>query len=420
MLTRREFVLTCALSALAAGWAASTQSFQVYRYWDSDEYFLMAQQMAAGETVTASAPYAYRVLTPWIVSRCCSADIQSGFLAVNLLAGVATALLLGVWLRQFVSSAGIRLLIVAGVVLHWLGPIRFSFYYPVYVDPLFQLLVVAALIASERLRQSLTVGNALAYGALVVLGTLGRELMLIVPACALLAATIDRRSRTLRLSWQAMALVAGLAAYLLVRASVDPRQTDYSFADALVAQLTRKRPESLILTWFLAFGPIVAILAYDWRATLMFLRQRLDLAALLVQCTLLAYLGGTDTERLVLWSTPVVAVLVAQSLERHRRLVQGAAVATTLAAGQLLSERVLWPVPDPGSAVRALGETQWSDRLYAIANRVFVIDDFHWNLWSYFGSRPFHLVQLAFYLALSAGVVLLMKRRAEALKVTSR
>jgi hypothetical protein len=43
---------------------------------------------------------------------------------------------------------------------------------------------------------------------------------------------------------------------------------------------------------------------------------------------------------------------------------------------------------------------------------VFVIDDFHWNLWSNFGSRPFHLVQLAFYLAISATVIALMRRGA--------
>jgi hypothetical protein len=285
---------------------------------------------------------------------------------------------------------------------------------------MFQLLVIAALLAGERLRQSPTAANGVAYAALVVLGTLAREAMLIVPACALVAATIDRRARTPRLSWQAMALAGGVAAFLVVRASVDPRP-GYGFVAAAAAQFANKPPESLLLAWFLAFGPVVAIVAYDWRATLTFLRERLDLAALLVQCTLLAYLGGTDTERLVLWSMPVVAMLVAQSLDRHRRLVQGAAVATMLAAGQLLSERVLWPVPDPGREAVALGETtRWPDRLYAIANRVFVIDDFHWNLWSSFGSRRFHFLQLAFYLALSAAIVLLMKRRAAALKPTPR
>ena len=44
----------------AAAWASQTQSYQVYRYWDSDEYFLMAQQFAAGEPVTAVTPSAFR------------------------------------------------------------------------------------------------------------------------------------------------------------------------------------------------------------------------------------------------------------------------------------------------------------------------------------------------------------------------
>ena len=61
---------------------------------------------------------------------------------------------------------------------------------------------------------------------------------------------------------------------------------------------------------------------------------------------------------------------------------------------------------------------QVEPRCEVIANRVFVIDDFHWNLWSNFGSRPFHLVQLALYLAVSAAVVALMHRGAMRLSLS--
>ncbi|HET9706552.1 MAG TPA: hypothetical protein VFP85_21075 [Vicinamibacterales bacterium] len=404
------------ISAFGAAWAFHTQEFQVFRYWDSDEYFLMAEQLAAGQPVTASLPYAYRPLTPWIVGSCCGTNIQTGFLAVNLAAGLLTAMLLVVWLRRFTSSAGVRVLVVAALMLHWLSPLRFSFYYPAYVDPVFHLLVVAALISGEWLRAAPSIGRGLLYCGLVVLGTLAREVMLIVPLCAALAAAIDRRAR----GWQAVALAAAAVVYLAVQWSVAPRSTDYSWLGAVSAQLSRKRPESLLLTWLLVFGPVLAVVVYDWRATLTFLKTRADFSALLVLCAVLAYVGGTDTERLIFWSAPIVGLLVAQSIERHRTLISSAMPAALLIAGQLLSTRVLWPIPDPGSAVLPLAATPGAlSRLDAIVNRVFVIDDFHWNLWSYFGSRPFHLVQLGFYLAIATAVVFLMNRRAATLKLAT-
>jgi hypothetical protein len=163
---------------------------------------------------------------------------------------------------------------------------------------------------------------------------------------------------------------------------------------------------------FISFGPMIAVVLYDWRATLAFLKQRADLAVLPVLCIGLAYVGGHDTERYFFWAMPVIYLLIAQSMQRQYRVVSSVAVATVLIAGQLLAQRVFWAVPDPGTAVTPLADVGGLARVYAIANRVFVIDDFHWNLWSNFGSRRFHLVQLAFYLTLSAAILLMMRRRA--------
>lgn len=418
VLTKYEVPLTLGIAMLAAAWAYQIQEFQVFRYWDSDEYFLMAQQFAAGQPVTAAAPYAYRVLVPWIVGQCCGTDIQRGFLIVNLVSGIALPMLLVYWLRCFVAGAGVRVLMAAACALQWHGPLRFVFYYPAYVDPLFQALVVAALIAGERLldRQSLAAGFA--YAGLIAAGTFVRETMLIVPAGTLAGAVANRScTRAWRFTWAALAFAAGAAAFLIARSLVEPRP-GYRFLDAIALHLGNKPIDSLLLVWFISFGPVVAIVAYDWRATWAFLKQRADLAALPLSCIVLAYIGGHDTERYLFWAMPVVYLLIAQSIERHRAVVAGAAVTATLIAGQVLSQRVFWPVPDPGNAVAAMSETtDWAARLYAIANRVFVIDDFHWNLWSNFGSRPSHLVQLAFYLTVSAAIVLMMNRRAAAMHV---
>jgi len=417
LIARHELAIVFGLSALTALWAYRIQSFQVFRYWDSDEYYLMAQQLAAGETVTAAAPYAFRLLVPWLAGTCCAANIQQAFLAINLLSGIALVLLLVIWLRRFVDNAAIRVLTAAACVLQWHAPVRFVFYYPAYVDPLFQALVVAALIAGERLLDRPSLAAATLYTVIVAAGTAVRETMLIVPACALIGAVINRGgARSWRISQAAGALAAGVAVYLLARAVVDPRG-GYRFIDAVTLHLSHKPIESLLLAWFIAFGPVLAVVLYDWRATMAFLRQRADLAAMPLLYFVLAYIGGHDTERYLFWSAPVVYLLIAQSIERHQRLLSSAAVATVLIVGQLLAQRVLWPVPDPGSAVVALGDQGGvADRVFAVANRVFVINDFHWNLWSNFGSRPFHLVQLAFYLTVGAAILMLMHRRDAALR----
>ena len=404
-----ELPLALGVSGLSAVWAWQTQVFQVFRYWDADHYFLLTQQLAAGETVTAAAPYAYRKLAPWIVAQCCGSDIQRGFLFLNLAAGASLAVLLALWLRGFVQSAGIRLLIVAAFALQWHAPLRFAFYYPVYIDPLFQVFLLAALIVGERLTaQSAAIAGA-AYVVLVAAGTYAREVMLVVPMCALAGAVVSRRGGSYR--WPALALAAGIAAFMAARINTNPAG-GYRFLDAVALHLANKPVESLALVWFIAFGPLLAVVLFDWRATLAFLSRRLDLALMPLAFVVLSYIGGHDTERYLFWAMPVVYLLIAQSLERHRALVSAPLVAGLLIVSQALSQRVFWPVPDPGTAVAPLADAvSMSAQLYAIANRVFVIDDFHWNLWSNFGSRPFHLVQLAHYVAVSAAIVVLMQRR---------
>jgi hypothetical protein len=413
-LARFEWLIALGIAGAAIAWAWRLQAYQVFRLWDSDEYFLMAEQLAAGVQVTAATPYAFRLLTPWLAAQCCPDDIQRGFLIVNLVAGIAIALLLVAWLRLFVARADIRLLIVAAYALQWHAPLRFSFYYPAYVDPPFQAFMLGGLVLAHQLWRRPSIAVGIAYVVVTMAGTLAREMMLLVPVAGLAGMVLTRGRRDPHAwGWQAAALLGGGAVFLAARLGTDPRQ-GYTFLDAILLHLTNKPPESLLLTWLLTFGPLLAVVVYDWRATRRFLMERPDLALLLAGCVGLAYVGGHDTERYLFWAMPVVYSLIALSLERQSRVLSGAVV-MVLVVGQVLAQRVFFPIPDPETTAMA---TPLSDvpgaaaRAYAVLNRVFVIDDFHWNLWSNFGSRPFHLVQLAFYGALAAAIVALMHRNA--------
>src|SRR6185436_8762939 len=99
--------------------------------------------------------------------------------------------------------------------------------------------------------------------------------------------------------------------------------------------------------------------------------------------TILAIVGGHDTERYLFWAMPVVYLLVAQAMVRHRQALHNTYFAAALILAQAVSARVFWGIPSPGSAVPTLAELPGRlEKTYSILNRLIVIDDFHWNLWS--------------------------------------
>jgi hypothetical protein len=402
---------------VAALWSSHVQQVRVERYWDADEYYMLAEQMAAGGAITVSAPYAYRVLTPWLVARVWPTQIVHGFLIVNIVAGALSALLLAVWLRRFVDDWRIRVLVTAAYVWEWHGPIRMVYYYPVYVDPLFIALAILGLILVEQLVDDRRWTTALALSAVTALGVLAREMMLLVPLCALAhRGLVGRHAKPPTIAAVLVSLAAGCAALLIARLGGVPRGS-YSFAGAAMFHLVDKPVFTVALAWYLTFGAVITIVLYDWRNAWRFLCTHRHLGVYLVAFALLAYVGGHDTERYLFWASPVVYALVGIAIERHRQALSGGWLVAVLVAAQAISERVFWPIPSPSSAVAAFSDLPTLPaKLYSILDRLFVIDDFHWNLWSNFGSRPFHLLLLAVYAAFSLLTIRWIRTRASRLR----
>lgn len=401
------------IALVAMAWSAHVQHYQVFRLWDSDEYYVLAEQLAAGAPVTASAPYAYRVLTPWIVARCCAANIQRGFLIVNLVAGVLSALTLTYWLRRYVGDWRVRVLLAAAYIWEWHSPVRFPFYYPAYVDPLLLAFLPLGLECVERVAERPGPVNAGLLVAVTGLGVVAREMMMLVPLCAFFHRRLTSRGPA---RWTRIAALAALfalagGAYLATQRGTMPR-VSYSFLEAVGYHLRHKPIFSLALTWFMTFGPIVALALYDWRESGRLLVGERHLGAYLLACALFAYVGGHDTERYLIWAAPVVYVLIGRAIIRHRRALSSTGLIAALAVAQLVSARVFWGIPDPTETVTALSDVPGlPSKIESMLNRLFVVDSFHWNLWSNFGSRPFHLLLLALYAAFSALVIVWMRSR---------
>ena len=159
---------------------------------------------------------------------------------------------------------------------------------------------------------------------------------------------------------------------------------------------------------------VVAVICADGKGALQFLKHRPHLAFYLSACGLLGFFGGTDTERVLFWALPVVYVLAARAAEQRWTILKSGLLLTVLGLAQGVSERVLWSIPDvltSPTAFRDAGSLRPS--VFAALNRTIVMDDYYWNLWSFFGSRRWHALLLAYDVLFVVAIVAWTRRRAE-------
>lgn len=383
---------------------------------DAAEYYRMARQMAAGAAPSAEVPYAYRLGVPWLVSRLSPADPMAGFFAINVASGVLTAALLSLWLRHGVERLAVRLGLVTCFAAAWHGPVRYVHYNNGYVDPLYLVCVILALAAIESLNHHESRMTLAVLTALSMAGTFVRETMILLPVSAMVAAGPAVRAgaswRAALRPWSRMWPVVAAAAAIATTHLVVTAEPERSFVGA-AAQWVRKGPSAYVLAWFTAYGPVLAVLLFDWRNVGRDLGVRRHLAAYLGLCAVLALVGGSDTERFLFWAMPVVYLLIGRAVERRLPVMRGPLVAGALLVAQAVSARVFWAIPDTRVDPEALGQSAGlGARAYGFLDRLLVIEHFHWNLWSSFGSEPFRLLRLAMYVAVTALLLWAMARRA--------
>lgn len=393
-----ESAIVLAIFVVTAYLAWSTQHVRVTNWWDADEYFRTTEQIAAGQTPSRAAPYVYRLAAPWIVATVSPQNIAGGFLLLNLIATAISAQLLLMWLRRFVDASWLRVALSALFVVTWHAPARFLFYYPVYVDPLLFPFLLGGLLVSDRMcAEGQTSGRIAILAALVIAGTWVREVMLIVPIALLVS---SRRFWSSAAMW--LPLVAGAVVVVATHMVVHPRETGYSFVGAMLQQVRTKPLFTWVLAWFITYGPVLAVLCFGWRRAAAVFRERAYLGWYVLAFTGLSYFGGQDTERLLYWSMPGIYAVLACAIDAHRRALHSTYLAALIVVTQVLSARLFWSIPSPSLGVPEFSQTPRNAWSYGIVNRLLVVDDFHWNLYSNFGSRQFHALLLAIYVALAA------------------
>jgi hypothetical protein len=175
----------------------------------------------------------------------------------------------------------------------------------------------------------------------------------------------------------------------------------YSFAAAAFDWAYRKSLLTYIHAVFVTYGVLVIVPLFYWKDSFAFLMTYSFMGLFLAIIMVLAWIGGSDTERILYWAMPVVYVLIGRGIERDRAAFRSW-FGLAIVAAQGISQRWFWTLPaDPFRFA-----TPSVVLLTIPSSRLQYLD-----LFSALGSHKIQALSLVEYLSVSAIVVLWLCRR---------
>ena len=355
-------VLLIAVAVAYFGFTQEKISIDDGHPYDSQVYYTMAEQVAAGEPISALRPFAYRVALPFLAGSLFPHDIALGFELLNLFFALATVMVFYLYLRSFRLGTDTTLLLVLVLVCASQSPFRFVHFIPAYADPPALFFIVLLLYLGRVIRR-LDLIQSLAVAVLSVIGVLFREIAL----CGLLVFVFTQCFRLWRkppfllvLSWRNFGLcalpvlAAGLT--LVLMHTLVQGTGAYGYLEQMRGVISRlvAQPDVFLLAWLTSFGVIPFLLLLSLRVSGEFLSENQDVAVFLGGCVLLALFTGFHTDRIVFWSFPAVLLLFGVLLERPP--LRDAPISyklfflVPLFVIQALAWRVWLPIPDDPQA----------------------------------------------------------------------
>lgn len=350
------FILTNVFTALFQQQISQSEG----RGWDGIHYYAVAEAIVHGQRPEAWAPFVYRLGTPFLAAVLWPGDLLIGFKVANVLAGAVSTVLLVLLFRLHGLAWPTTALLSALFITHWHSPLRYPYFHPAYSDPWGNTWLFAGILGLVVLRRRSSWPGLVAYSAIVFVGVLFREsdaLLALLPF--LLHNPIRERGALFaRLHmpvdpalvprpWLALLLppVAAVAAIVWTHA-LGTQTNGYSSFGQAMAYFSEKELVPFLYSWWIAFGPVWALVLYDWRRGLAFLRQHQAEAVFALGMVGLTWIGGQDQERLLATITPVVFLLLGRAIEEYLPLLRSVGLAGLLIATQFMAQRVFWTVPD--------------------------------------------------------------------------
>jgi hypothetical protein len=335
--------------ALLTGLFAATQPAMVGTGSDGMHYLRMAEQVQSRSAVQAVAPFVWRVGTPALaagVSSLFRVSLPHAFAWVNEVAAVLAAFLFWLWLRSHINDGLTRLVVVLFFLVSPYSPGRFTFSYPMLTDSIALLFLVGGLIGLDWYRQRPGAGRAFAVTVLVAVGCAFREVVLVV---ALFMLVVNMRAnRAANPALQVLPMLGGLLVLALVRWWAIAEPSDYSVVGTVLYWFKWKTAAQMTLALLFVLGPAAVVPVQFWRTTWRGLAARPEWLVYAGTFVVLAWLGGSDTERILVFAAPVMLVHIGRGLARLRFARANVAFAI-VATVQLIAYRVVWTRGNAGA-----------------------------------------------------------------------
>ncbi|PKL86383.1 MAG: hypothetical protein CVV22_02635 [Ignavibacteriae bacterium HGW-Ignavibacteriae-1] len=372
---------------------------------DGVYYYQLATDFVNNETPTAKSPFVYRIGTPYVVSVFFPNDLMTGFKAINLVFAVFSIFLLLVFLRLYIDDERIIVLLVALYIIYWQAPLRLSIYYPVHTDPASITFMLASLIAvTNIIRDKSKRGNLILLTLLTGVGVLFREICL-VPAMALaFSSFVSLKEQKFALNFPQkkqltyfIPMIIGLLGYFIILLFVN-KSDDSTFFGATLGWLYEKSASKYLHALMMAFGPILILAIYNIRNGIQFLKSEPHLLFFVVAMLLVGWVGGSDTERLLYWSMPVVYILIGKFLSERGKLLNWQIIAL-IAITQLISTRAFLFIPDYPNDFSSV-----IPFLTPLTNEFPLFD-----LWSWHGNQKMNIFSFIQYTALFGALFWMLK-----------
>lgn len=326
------------------------------RGWDGFAYHAIAERIIQGGGLegAAAAPFVYRVGEPWLVARLFPEDLIDGFQYINFFFAIGCVFFLWLLAARLVVSSWLRVGIVLLFVLHWQNPVRFVAHYPVYVDPallFFGLMATFLLLELDREpdRRFLKV----AFCLLAFIGSLFREAMLVWAVAALFSRVqlgggvfIAIRNLVMTNSWRWFPVVLSLSAIVLTHRWAP--SGGYSFYETAQQWMYKKSLGQMIYSLFMAWGMLVPFVIYFRTELVEWFTRHVHMAVVMAGCFVIAYVGGSDTNRFFAWMMPYVLLSCAVITERVSvSHFMGKVALVVVFLLHAITARYFWLIPDP-------------------------------------------------------------------------
>jgi hypothetical protein len=305
-------------------------------------------------------------------------------------------------------------------ITQWHGPVRFTYYDPTYTDPWLFVFLLIGLIAIQKIKSRpglLAVGI---LGLISFIGVIFREVVLIIPIALafsmnpiplgqemLFSSSISRAAKCIKRIYYPFLFpfLLGIAGFLVTRL-VASQYNDYSFTKTALDWVYDKQLPTYIHAYFITYGPLLILAVYSWRSLFRFLRENQYMLVFLVGFMVLAWIGGSDTERFLYWAMPVVYLLIGIAIQENTALLKSPWLILFLVGTTICAQRLFWTVPDyPNQFITPV------PILSILSNKFQYLD-----LWSWFAARTVQEISLAEYVFLSVILLVWLRLRSNRIR----